>query len=80
MSDMEIRATKIGPFVSGTIREKQPRTAAERRTRLICWILTCLVLASASPMLGVILILTTAMYLAATTAPDSSTPDERNHR
>jgi hypothetical protein len=73
MTDHEISAVKIGLFISGTVREKRPRTAEERRTRLIVWACTVLLISWSSVALGVVLFLGTLLFLAMHTP----TPTER---
>ena len=72
-------AVKAGPLVIGGIEDRKPPTPADRRWSLAAWIITVLLIGSAAPMLGVILILGTAIYLAAATAPSSGT-DEGKQR
>jgi MFS superfamily sulfate permease-like transporter len=75
MPDHDILGVKIGPVVVARATEKTPKTQAQRNGNLICWALTVLLIAFASPITGVVLVILTAIYLAARTAPTD--PDER---
>lgn len=79
MSDHEISAVKVGPFIKGSIREKRPTTREERRTRLVLWWVTILVVGSASVLAALILATLTILYLLFTPARTDST-DERSPR
>jgi hypothetical protein len=73
-------AVKAGPVVIGGVEDRKPPTASDRRWTLAAWIITVLLIGSASPMLGVILILGTAIYLAAATAPSGDTDEGKVQR
>lgn len=76
MPDHSFHGVKVGPVIVGKTVEKRPKTQADRHNGLICWGFTVLLIAWNAPFLGVILVLLTAIYLAARTAP--SNHDERN--
>ena len=71
--DMDITAVAIGPVVIGQVTERRDPEPRDRWRSLIVWLLTVAFIASASPVVGFILILGTAIALAAITAPDSIT-------
>lgn len=75
--DKDVWGVKVGPVIVGGVTDRRPPTKSDRHWSLAAWIITVLLIGSASPMLGVILILGTAIYLAAATAPSGDT-DEGN--
>lgn len=74
----DVWGIQVGPVIVGGVEDRKPKTASDRRWALATWIITVLLIGSAAPMLGVILILGTAIYLAAATAPSGSTDEGKN--
>jgi hypothetical protein len=67
MTDKDIWAVKVGPFVTGGVTERKPENPT---ARLVCWLITVALVASAvHPALGVVSIIVSAMILAAKSAP-----------
>lgn len=78
MPDYDHWGVKVGPVIVGGSSEKRPKTRSDRRSALFCWAITVFLIALASPITGVVLIILTAIYLAGRSTPaDTSTTDER---
>ncbi|HEX8321636.1 hypothetical protein [Longimicrobium sp.] len=75
MTDKDIWGVKIGPVMVGGATDRKPKTKADRWWQLVGWIIVVALIASASPVLGVVLIFGTAIVVAAVTAPD---PEKKN--
>jgi hypothetical protein len=78
MPDHEIHAVKIGPFISGSVREKRPSTAQERRSRLLVWFVTIFVVGTANVPIALVLFTVTILFLLFRTP--TQTTDERTPR
>lgn len=76
VADQDIWGVKVGPVIVGGTSERRPKTRADSRRNLILWGLTVFFIGTASPVTAFVLVILTAIYLAAYTAP---TDDERNH-
>jgi hypothetical protein len=80
VSDHEIHAVKLGPFIKGSITEKRPATREERRTYLLLWWVTILVIGSASVPVSLILGTLTVLYLLFHSPAPTDGTDERSPR
>jgi hypothetical protein len=80
MSDHEISAVKIGPFIKGSVTEKRPATREERRTRLLLWWVTIIVVGSASVPVALVLGTLTVLYLLFRSPAQTDSTTERSPR
>jgi len=64
----------VGPFIVGSVSEQGPRTLSDVRQGRIAWLLTCLLILSASVPVGLLLLIPTVIYLFAVT-PRTTNPE-----
>jgi hypothetical protein len=77
MADYDHTSVRVGPVTVGRTTERKPKTKADRRNAWICWAITVVLIAQVAPFLGVILVLASAIYAAAHTAPTENTHREQ---
>lgn len=77
VADQEHWGIKVGPVIVGGSSERRPATRADHRRNLIIWGFTVFFIGTASPMAAFVLVILTAIYVAAYTAPTD--PDERDN-
>lgn len=67
MTDKDIWAVKAGPFVVGGVSERKPESPW---IKIVSWVIALVLVAvQVHPLLGVVVIIGAAIYLAARTAP-----------
>lgn len=65
------RGFKLGPFSEGTLSEAEPETRGDRRESLLVWWVTVAFIFAASPAVGLLLAVPTALYLIARAVADT---------
>jgi len=77
MSEHSTVGVQVGPVFVASTRERKPAQDESPRTKWVLWAITVFLLAQASPLAGVVLILGTAVWAAGHYAPKSGTTSDR---